>query len=140
MNYNNTLYWPLRPKYSVDISYISARWKANISTQLPIKKNIKKMKFSIIFALAGIVIGNSRLRNFRRYQKAAKNARKVPSRGRPAPAGRGQVQSTLSRVCTPTTCGKCEKIVLNGGRKEFCSILLNLKNCCSFNNLARRRF
>jgi len=56
------------------------------------------MKILIIFALAGIVMGNARLRNFRRYQKAAKNARQVPSRGRPAPAGRGQVQSTLSRV------------------------------------------
>ena len=98
------------------------------------------MKFSIIFALIGIVMGNTRLRNFRRYQKAAKNARKVPSRGRPAQSGRGQIRSTLSRVCTPTTCGKCEKIVLNGGRKEFCSILLNLKNCCSFNHLALRRF
>jgi len=98
------------------------------------------MKFSIIFALIGIVMGNTRLRNFRRYQKAAKNARKVRPHGRPAQSGRGQVQSTLSRVCTVTTCGKCEKIVLNGGRKEFCSILLNLKNCCSFNHLALRRF
>ena len=98
------------------------------------------MKFSIIFALAGIVMGNSRLRNFRRYQKAAKNARRVPSRGQPVPAGRGQVQSTLSPVCTRTTCGKCEKFVLNGGGKEFCSILLTLKNCCSFNHLARRGF
>ena len=98
------------------------------------------MKFSIIFALIGNAMGNTRLRNFRRYQKAAKNVRKVSPRGRPAPAGRGQVQSTLSRVCTPTTCEKCEKIVLNVGGKEFCSILLNLKNCCSFNHFARRGF
>jgi len=98
------------------------------------------MKISMIFSLAGIVMGNARLRNFHRYQKDVSNARKVPSRGRPARAGRGQVQSTLSRVCTPTTCGKCEKIVLNGGRKEFCSILLTLKNCCSFNHLAGRGF
>ena len=98
------------------------------------------MKVSIIFALVGIAMGNGRLRNFRRYQKAAKNARKVSSRGRPAPAGRGQIPATLSRVCTPTTCSKCEKILLSGGRKEFCSVLLNLKNCCSYNHLARRGF
>ena len=56
-------------------------------------------------------MGNGRLRNFRGFQKAAKNVRKVSTRGRPAPAGRGQVPATLSRVCTATTCSKCEKIV-----------------------------
>jgi len=39
------------------------------------------MKVSIILALIGISMGNDRLRNFRRYQKSAKNSRKVSSRG-----------------------------------------------------------
>ena len=98
------------------------------------------MKVSIILALIGIAMGNDRLRNFRRYHKVAKSSRKVSSRSRSPPAGHDRIPSTLRRVCTTATCAKCEKILLSGGRKEFCSILLVLKNCCSSYHLARRGF
>ena len=92
------------------------------------------MKLGIIFTIVGITYANGRLRRFRQYHKSVANARKVPA-GRPE-LGRGQKRSkTLNRLCSATTCSKCEKLVLGGGRKKFCLILLNLKDCCARNHV-----
>jgi len=96
------------------------------------------MKVSVLFSAVAVVMGNARLRNFRRYQKAAKNA--IKARAENVFAQPNLNRMVLNRICNATTCTKCEKFTVTGGKNEFCAILLTLRSCCAHSHIVRGGF
>ena len=37
----------------------------------------------------------------------------------------------INKICTSVTCTKCEKLVSYGVKKQFCTVILSLPNCCN---------
>lgn len=110
------------------------------------------MKISLFFSMITQVLAFNRLQSFRHYHRArATRQQNYVDRHKHIPTineGKQQIisgtrhtknlaitrkepaETIRKKICTNVTCTKCEKALSYGVKQEYCTVILNLSNCC----------